>query len=352
MPLSALGEPGCQLGGLSDGGIRRLDPGPGKDDVTAVQLLHVEPQVVFLGQLESQLVVLPVVPADINGVAVGGDEAHRPRRGLLHPPAAGFRPEVASGGQLLLDFLQLTVGFGPVQLVQYAVQVFQLRPAQLQLAGQLFLRVFGFGVVLIVFCRILLRRQQGGQSNLNGPQLRVIKILRSENRLALGDEVEIGRHQVAHLAQALPIPGCGELLVLDGHFPRDPVPKVLHGPPDRLGLLAHGVPPVPKGVKPVQKGAEGVQPDTGEAGAVLHDGHEGICLGRPICLAQEIRLPHRQAGLEIFRQTPGCGRLVRRFQPPVRVAQTEQSGLPAHQGGQAAEGIQKTVGQPVWAGLG
>ena len=88
-----------------------------------VDLLSMEPQVVFLGQLSGELIVLPVIPAHINGVAVCGDEAHGLGGGLLHLPPASLQPEVTAGGQLLPDFLQLALRLRPVQLLQDAEEV-------------------------------------------------------------------------------------------------------------------------------------------------------------------------------------------------------------------------------------
>ena len=116
----------------------------------------------FLGQLSGELIVLPVIPAHINGVAVCGDEAHGLGGGLLHLPPASLQPEVTAGGQLLPDFLQLALRLRPVQLLQDAEEVLQLLAPQLQLAGQLLLPVLGLGVVLVVLGRVLLRGQEGG----------------------------------------------------------------------------------------------------------------------------------------------------------------------------------------------
>ena len=53
---------------------------------------------------------------------------------------------------------------------------------------------------------------------------------------------------------------------------------------------------------------------------------------------------------EVSCQSLGGGGPVRPLQPPVGVPQAGQGRLPAHQGGQAAKGVQEPVGQPVGPG--
>ena len=127
----------------------------------AVNLAGVAPDVVLPGQAEGQLLVLPVVPAYIDGEAVGGFKAHGRELSLPGPLPACFRAQIALLLEFLPDFLQFGVGLGTVQLVQYAFQVIQLIFSQLQLVGQLLFGVFHPGVILVEFCRVLLGGEDG-----------------------------------------------------------------------------------------------------------------------------------------------------------------------------------------------
>ena len=75
LTAGGLGVVGCQLSSLGDGVIGRCGAAAGDDDMGAVNLACVAPDVIFSGQLEGQFIILPVVPTHIDGVAVGGLKA-------------------------------------------------------------------------------------------------------------------------------------------------------------------------------------------------------------------------------------------------------------------------------------
>ena len=161
--LSALGFGivGCQLSRLGHGVVRGRGAAAGDDHMAAVDLLGMEPNIILPGQAEGQFVVLMVVSAHIDGVAVGGFKSHRLAPDLLHPLFAGVSSDIAADLKLLADLLQLPFRFRPAQLLQHAFQVLKLLLRQGHLAGQLLLGGFQLGIVLIEFSRILLGRQQG-----------------------------------------------------------------------------------------------------------------------------------------------------------------------------------------------
>lgn len=67
---------GRQLGGLLHGGLRGLPALGDQHRVGAGDVLGVEPDVVVVGGLQSELVVLAVVSAHQHGEPVGGGELH------------------------------------------------------------------------------------------------------------------------------------------------------------------------------------------------------------------------------------------------------------------------------------
>ena len=85
----------------------------GDDDVAAVDLGGVAPDVVLPGQLEGQLVVLAVVPAHIDGKTVGAFKAPGGKLAGFHPLPVGVHTDIAAGIELLTDLFQLCVLLGP-----------------------------------------------------------------------------------------------------------------------------------------------------------------------------------------------------------------------------------------------
>ena len=163
--------------------------------------------------------------------------------------------------------------------------------------------------------------------------------------------MEVGRHQIPHLPQGLPILGFFPLLFLEGHFPENPVMEIPDGFPDGLGLLTHGVPAIPNRIKPVQQRAEAVGLLQRIGGAVLEYGHKGVGFGGSVGLAHKIGpglVP--QMVLKISMETAGCLLQIRVFQPSVHIPQHGKGHLPAHQGRQAPEGVHEPVRQPIGAG--
>ena len=128
--LAALGEPGGQLGSLLDAGQVGLPPLGPQDDVGAVDLLGVEPQVALESLLGSEQVVLGVVFAHGDTQAGGGAELHG-LRGHPLAPVSGFggAAEISGVGELLADLLEVPLSLRQSDGLQHAVQVVQVPPA-------------------------------------------------------------------------------------------------------------------------------------------------------------------------------------------------------------------------------
>ena len=296
-----------------------------------MNLLGMEPQVVFPGLLEGQKLVLPVVSAHENFVAVGGSEFHGQQLGLPDFFLAAVGPHIAAFLQFLPNLLQLRLGVCPVQLLQHALQVVPLRLGNGKLVGQFFLRIFHTGVILVEFCRILLGGQNRGNGNFDDGHILVIKILGLQHRFALFDGVDVGRDDVPQLPQPLPVVGGFQFLLLDRHFPVQPGHQIGNGFPQGAAFLAHGVPPVPEGVKPVQHRREAL---TLFAGPVLPDGQEGKLLHTAVGpggkIGGRVGKVQGKIGAELFCQA----RQIRPGEPAVPIPQGGQGCLPADQGRQ------------------
>ena len=70
LTLPRLGVIGGQHGSLGDGTVGGLLSSTGDDDMAAVDLLSVQPQVPAVGHAKRQLIVLTVIPAHIDGKSI------------------------------------------------------------------------------------------------------------------------------------------------------------------------------------------------------------------------------------------------------------------------------------------
>ena len=311
----------------------------------AVDLGGMAPDIVLAGKLKGQLIVLPVVPAHIDGVAVGRLEAHGGLGLLLLPTLGGVDPDIPAGTQFLTDLFQIRLALGPVQLLQDALQVLQLLGADGDLLGQLLLGGLHPGVVLIEFGGVLLGREDFRDGDLDEGHLLVVKILAFHGLFALADLVDIGGEDVAQLAKPLPVVGGGQLLFLDGQLSFQPGHQILDGLAKALALLADGILSVPEGVEAVQQRAKAF----GAAiFAVLPDGAEGILLRASVREAIEIgsgmlgMLPEEEEQfLSLIPPYPG-----------IHAAAREKGRLPADQRGKAAQIIHQPVAEQVRPGGG
>ena len=142
---------------------------------------------------------MPVVPAYVNGEAVGAFKAHGRQLTLLHLLFGPVHADVAPGIELLTDLLQLGLTLRPAQLLQDALQVAALLGPQLQLMGQLLLGVFHAGVVLVELGRVLLGGEDGAQRNFHIAHIFIIEVLAetllAENNFAQKNGYRINDNQ-------------------------------------------------------------------------------------------------------------------------------------------------------------
>ena len=315
----------------------------------AVNLAGMAPNIVLSGQPEGQLLVLPVVPAYINGVAVGGLEAHGGEPALLGTLAPRLLTQIALLLQFLPNLLQLGIGLSPVQLLQHALQIAHLPFAQSQLVGQLLLGVLHPGVILVEFRRILLGGEQGAQGDFHRRHVLIVEVLADDLGLPLGNPMNVGGQNVPQLAQTLPVIGSRQLLFLQCHLPGKPGAQILHRFAHGLALLTHGVLPIPEGVKAVQQCGKGF---LFLAASVLAQGAEGVLLGRAVRLDVHIGfgmvqvLPEEKQ--QLFRRVVH----IKRTDPGIRASGGEQCRLPADQGRQSPQGIHEPVREQIRPGCG
>ena len=263
---------------------------------------------------------------------------------MLHLLFSGIRLQIASALEFLLDLLQFLVGRGPVQLFQHASQVGMLFLTQLDLPGQLFLRILHTGVVLVELRRILVGGQKRRNGNVDFLHFLIVEILCPQNSLALGDSVHIGSDNIAQLAEPLPVIGGLQLFFLDSQLSGQAGAKVGHGLSHRLALLAHGIPAFPLGIEIIQQRAEGIR---SLVAAILADGAEGELLGSAVRLGGIARggveqvLPEPQ--MQLVRHIVN----IQPFHPGIHASRGKQCCLPADHGGQAAQAIHQPVGEDI-----
>ena len=82
--------------------------------------------------------------------------------------------------------------------------------------------MLGLVVVLVVFGRVLLGREGHVQGDLDLLHIRVVEVHGGEPRLAPLHAVQVGGDDVPQLAQALPVVGGRQLLLLVRQLPAEP----------------------------------------------------------------------------------------------------------------------------------
>ena len=330
MALPGLGIVGRQLGRLGDRHIAGFVLAGAVDNhMAAVNFLRVEPQVVLFRRFQRQLVVLPVVAAHIDGVALVGLEHHGLGRLLLHLLFAAAALEVAAVGQFRPDIGNVLFPLGPAQGIEDAAKIGVLLLALFNEPRQHLFGVLGLGVVLVELGGVLLGRQGGRQWDVDFLHVRVVEIHRRQTGLATGDGVEVGRDDIAQLPQPFPVIGGGQLLPLDFQLPGRPVPKIGQRLVDGLALLAHLLAPLPAGVEPVQQGREGGERLILPQGPVLLQRAVGIVLGAALPQQQRGRIGAVEPR-KLLGQIVGQRFILRFCGTTLRIAAVAAGQLPAN----------------------
>ena len=161
----------------------------------AGDLLRVKPRIILGGGLKGQNVVLDIVPAHKDGVAVVGDILKR-GEGLYFFCLVVFRPlQIALTVKLVADLRKFRVAVGAVDRVDNAFKVGKLLPALLdKLAEQLF-RILRLAVFLKIFLGV--RRWGEGGVGLDPDRLILtVEVLNVIERRALFKAILVCEYQL------------------------------------------------------------------------------------------------------------------------------------------------------------
>ena len=196
------------------------------DDVGAVGLLHVQPDVRAARGFERQLVVLRVRAADQYLVAPARNKAHGAQRlGAALLAAALRRAKDPRGDELPSQLRYLLLARSAGQQVQHAFEVVQHGLALGYELGQVLLGGDGLFVLLVGRSGVLLRRFHRVERYLYlGAALGVV-VLTDERPRALFRAPEVRRDEVAAAAQLFPVRRARKLRTLLAQLAGLPVPQ-------------------------------------------------------------------------------------------------------------------------------
>lgn len=205
--------------------VRQAVLGP-YDDVGAVGLLHVQPDVRAARGLERQLVVLRVRAADQYLVAPARNKAHGAQRlGAALLAAALRRAKDPRGDELPAQLRYLLLARSAGQQVQHTFEVVQHGLALGYELGQVLLGGDGLFVLLVGRSGVLLRRFHRVERYLYlGAALGVV-VLTDERPRALFRAPEVRRDEVAAAAQLFPVRRARKLRTLLAQLAGLPVPQ-------------------------------------------------------------------------------------------------------------------------------
>ena len=233
--------------------------------MAAVEGFDVEPEVVFMGELKGELVILEVAaPGEDIKPLIG---AHGERRlGFFF--FGGFPVPVfkdAGGDQLGPDIGNIPVGRGAVELLLHAGDILQLGLGFGDQVRQVGLGGFELVILLVELRGIGLRGEERIQRDGDGGRSGVEKILTGEGRLAALQTPDVGGDQVGPAAELLTAGGLLQLDALGAELFAD----ALFGRGERgAQLLAAAVIDfllLARGIIGIQEGGERVKVRRGEA---------------------------------------------------------------------------------------
>ena len=241
--------------------------------MAAVELLDMEPVVRPPRLTRGKLVVLQVVPSHQDLHAVRALKAQRRHRLCGAPllriyPALG--PEPAGALQLGSDLVQFPGASGPGELIQHAVEVFQLLFALRDQLCEVLLRALELAVFLKAGVQVLLRRLYGIQRDRHQGQVLFVVVFTLQNPVAAMHTVEIGLEQLRLAADVFEFFGPAQLLALCGELALLPVAGPPHGLDQFLG-------PPPLQLLPLHRAVTAVQQLADAAVFGFLFGHVGLC---------------------------------------------------------------------------
>ena len=202
-----------------------------EDDVRAVDLLRVEPDVALKCRLKRQQVVLQVVFARKHVKTVARAVVERLCLHGLGTQLFVARLLVRQHArlrQLLAQLSEVSLALRFAKAHQHALQIVQFRAPLLDLLRQHLFRSLGLVVLLEVPLGILLRRQAHVQRDLDLRAVLCVIIYDLGLVHALFQLVQVGGDQVAHALVLLAVLGRVQLLLLGGKLARQPVARIDH----------------------------------------------------------------------------------------------------------------------------
>ena len=214
---------------------------------------------------------------------------HGLTRRQLHAFFAVRLAQIAAGDKFSPDLLQIPCGFRARERVEHACKIRKFLLPLRNLLRQDFFGIFGFLIVFIEFCCVLLRGDGRVERDLNLLHIRVIEVGGAQFCLAAFDSVEICRENIAETTQTLPVVGRSEFFALVFQLPCRSRVQIGDGFADSLRCLAHGIGAVTRGIEPVEQLRERVIRLLSDKIAVLRHGQAGK-VPRAFVLVQKHRL--------------------------------------------------------------
>ena len=321
-----------------------------------MDLLGVEPEVPVVRVFHGQLVVLAVVAAHQHPQSAGGAELPglRDALDLLFPLA--LAAQEAGVPHLIADVQKILLRLRLGDLLQNALQVFQVPAGNVHLLPQIFFRRFGLGVALVIFGGVLLGRQQRVQLDGGLGAVFVIVVLAHQLCLPPLHAVEVGGDQVAAGAQPVPILGGGVVLFLQRQLPPQAVPGGGGAADQVRAPLAGPLHPLPGLIKVIQQLTKAPVPLRFRGSAVLGDGQIGKIHRFPLLAeADGCKAVSLDGTDEALQLRPKAVLLLfpKLKDMPVRLPRRPESQLPGNNGRHAEIAVQqKGVQLPLRVGRG
>ena len=245
-----------------------------EDDMAAVDLLRMEPQIALV-RLARERVVLHVAAAHKDAQPARRAELAR-RDGLLAPLLfLSAAAEIAGLLQLAAQLGELRLGLRQRDLALHALEVVALADGLVDLLAQMLLRGLGLCVALVVFRRVLLRREQRVERDVKLRAVLVVVVLRRQPRRSALHAVEVRGDEVAVQPQRIAVLRGGVLLFEHSELAHHAVMRGGHRARQLTPAALRGLLPVALGVKGVEQRGKGRKGRLHRLRAVLRDGTIG-----------------------------------------------------------------------------
>ena len=242
--------------------------------MAAVDLLRVEPKVALV-RFARERVVLHVAAADEDTQPARRAELARGDglvAALLLLPAAA---EIAGRLQFAAQLGKLRFGLRERDLALHALQIVALGNCLVDLLAQMLFGGLGLGVALIVLRRVLLRREQRIERNVDLRAVLVIIILRSQPRATALHAVEVCSDKIAVEPQRIALPRGGVLLFKHTELAHHALMRGVDRARQLASAALRGLLPVALGIEGVEQRGESREHRLLRFAPVLRDGTVG-----------------------------------------------------------------------------